>query len=249
MSDAPVRDRLREIRARAGWSVRDFARALGYEERFSSYSSYETKFKKAALPLDLVKKMVPLLRDRGEPPITASEVWALGGVTAGMSGIRDNIERAERVEAAKTGTPGTVVISEYDVSPQAGGGSLVYEEAGDGEGHAAIASWSIPKPFLESYLPDTSGLAVVRVIGNSMEPDFLPSERVLVDTNHRTLSHDGVYVLWNGVGVVIKQLQLVPRSDPPRVRIISVNPTYPADEVELSEIAINGRVVGKWVWK
>ncbi|MDT8871880.1 hypothetical protein RAA17_14095 [Komagataeibacter rhaeticus] len=48
---------------------------------------------------------------------------------------------------------------------------------------------------------------------------------------------------------MIKQLMLVPNSRPPRIRIISVNPTYPVDEVDASDLVINGRVVGKWVWK
>lgn len=249
MTDDLPRFKLKALRNRAGWTVRAFADAMGYGEKQSSYRTYEDTYKKPFLPIDFVEKAAPLLVDRGEPPIELREVWELAGVFPGEMGIREGIERAKRVEAATHPVQGTVVVNEYDISPQAGAGALIDESAGGGEGHAPVASWSMPRGFLENYLPDTSGLAVVRVIGNSMEPDFLPSERVLVDTRHRQLSHDGVYVLWNGHGVVIKQLQLVPNSAPERVRIISVNPTYPSDEVDLADIHINGRVVGKWLWK
>lgn len=249
MIDLPVRERLKSLRSRAGYTVRDFAQALGYGDRYSTYASYEGKYKKPFLPVDLVKGMLPLLADRGEPPISAAEVWDLAGIAPGAHGIADSIQRAERVEKGKKINHGEVVINEFDVSPQAGGGALVTEDGGEGDMHVSLATWTLPKSFLENYVPDSSGLAVVRVIGNSMEPDFMPGDRVLVDTHHRLMSHDGVYVLWNGHGVVIKQLQLVPRSDPERVRIISVNKTYETDEVLLSEIEINGRVVGKWTWK
>ncbi|GBD55907.1 transcriptional regulator [Gluconobacter wancherniae NBRC 103581] len=249
MTDLPVRERLKSLRSRAGYTVREFAQALGYEERYSTYASYEGKYKKPFLPVDLVKGMLPLLIDRGDPPITPSEVWNLAGVAPGSEGIADSIQRAERAERAKKPNHGEVVINEFDVSPQAGGGALVPENGGDGDMHVSLATWTLPKAFLENYVPDSSGLAVVRVIGNSMEPDFMPGDRVLVDTHHKILSHDGMYVLWNGHGVVIKQLQLVAMSEPPRVRIISVNKTYDTDTVLLSDIEINGRVVGKWTWK
>ncbi|OUJ16507.1 S24 family peptidase [Acetobacter sp. DsW_063] len=246
MTDPSISDRLKELRSRAGYSVREFARLLGYGDRYSSYASYENKYKKPALPLDMAKNMLPLLVDKGEPRITPDDVWSLAGIRAGESALKETIERASRVNAPAP--KGSVRIHEYDVSPQAGGGSLIDEVGGNGDVHTAVATWTIPKPFLDSYLPDSSGLAIVRVIGNSMEPDFRAGERVLVDTSHRILSPDGVYVLWNGLGVVLKQLQLVPNTSPPRARIISINQTYPQDEVPLDDITINGRVVGKWLW-
>jgi len=249
MTEQLPRIKLKVLRQRAGWTVRAFAEAMGYGEKQSSYRTYEDTYKKPFLPIDFVEKTIPLLVDRGEPPIELREVWELAGVFPGEMGLSDGIERAKRAKSLAHTEHGAVIVNEYDVSPQAGAGALVDEAAGSGEGHISVACWAMPKSFLENYLPDTSGLAVVRVIGNSMEPDFLPSERVLVDTRHRQLSHDGVYVLWNGHGVVIKQLQLVPNSKPERVRIISVNPSYPTDEVNLTDIHINGRVVGKWLWK
>lgn len=249
MSECHVTERLKELRERAGYTIRDFARELGYGEKYSSYRTYETTYKKEFLPLLMVKQMVPLLVDRGEPPITPNEVWNLGGVTAGEDGLTAAAARAEIASEYGPRKSGSIRIREFDVSPQAGAGAIMDEHCGIAEGNPVVAAWEIPKNYIESYLPNSESLAIVRVIGNSMEPDLNAGDRVLVDTEHRTPSPDGMYVLWNGLGVVIKQLQIVPRSSPPVVRIISINPTYPVDEVPLDDLVINGRVVGKWTWK
>ncbi|MGY6770180.1 helix-turn-helix domain-containing protein [Komagataeibacter xylinus] len=242
--------RLKALRERAGYTVRALARDVGMGEKFSSYAFYENKLKKDFIPVELVRKLVPLLTDRGDPPIAASEVWALCGIVPGATDLNESISRAERASMPVHNEDGAVTVHEYDISPQAGAGAIVdHTAAGDGEGHPTLDSWRIPRDFIRNYLPDTGGLAIIRVAGNSMEPEFVAGDRVLVDTGHRIPSPDGVYVLWNGMGVVIKQLMLVPNSRPPRIRIISVNPTYPVDEVDASDLVINGRVVGKWVWK
>jgi hypothetical protein len=41
---------------------------------------------------------------------------------------------------------------------------------------------------------------------------------------------------------VVKSLAIVRGTKPPRVRIISANPKYPPDELDLDEIFIIGRV-------
>ncbi|KAB8122496.1 helix-turn-helix domain-containing protein [Komagataeibacter medellinensis] len=241
--------RLKALRERAGYTVRGIARDLGMGDRFSSYAFYENKLKKDFIPVDLVRRLVSLLTDRGDPPIAASEVWALSGIVPGATDLNESISRAERATMPPI-DDGAITVHEYDISPQAGAGAIVDHTAcGDGEAHPTLESWRIPRNFIRNYLPDTGGLAIIRVTGNSMEPEFSAGDRVLVDTGHRIPSPDGVYVLWNGMGVVIKQLMLVPNSRPPRIRIISVNPTYPVDEVDASDLVINGRVVGKWVWK
>ncbi|MFT9253831.1 MAG: helix-turn-helix transcriptional regulator, partial [Acetobacter okinawensis] len=87
MNKNQITDRLKALRERAGYTIREFARELGYGDKFSSYRMYETTYKKDVLPLPMVKTMVPLLNGRGEPPITANEVWNLAGVSAGESGL------------------------------------------------------------------------------------------------------------------------------------------------------------------
>lgn len=144
--------------------------------------------------------------------------------------------------------PGQVVIQEYDARPQAGGGAILSDLNGP-ERHPAIDEWVLPASLVHSVFPDSTQLVVLRVAGDSMEPEYTAGERILVDVSHRDPSPPGIYVLWDGFGVVLKRVELLLGSDPPRLRIQSINPAYQAYERALDEVRINGRVVGKWVWK
>jgi phage repressor protein C with HTH and peptisase S24 domain len=91
-------------------------------------------------------------------------------------------------------------------------------------------------------------IKIITVYGDSMVPDFLPGERVLVDLSDQTPSPPGVFVVWDGFGLVIKRLEMVPYSNPPTVKLKSANEAYDTYERALSEVVINGRVIGKWKW-
>ncbi|MGH7746171.1 MAG: S24 family peptidase, partial [Candidatus Dormibacteria bacterium] len=88
---------------------------------------------------------------------------------------------------------------------------------------------------------------ILPVKGDSMEPTLRPGQRVMVDTSDQRPSPSGLFVVWDGLGSVVKRIQYVPHSDPPRVRIISDNPAG-GDPYErlLEEAYIQGRVVGSW---
>ena len=247
MKTVKARDKLKSFRERAGLSIRDMAKESGYGDKWTSYRRYESDYKKDYLPPEFVKRIIHALVDRGEPAITHDEVWLdLAGVSPGTSGINDAIRAAERVEAAQRVSKGELVVRECNVSPQAGAGALGEEEGGCSDPHSTTGIWVFPRQYIESYIPNSNGLVVVRVQGNSMEPSFRAGDRVVVDTNHKILNPDGVYVFWNGIGISMKQLQFIPRSDPPQVRVISVNTTYPTDILPLEDVQICGRVVGRW---
>ncbi|MBB2159240.1 S24 family peptidase [Gluconacetobacter sacchari] len=140
-------------------------------------------------------------------------------------------------------------IPEYNVAPQAGPGALPSNLAVE-DGPRPVDHWSLPRRFLGAFTDSPEALVVLRVAGDSMEPDYQAGERVLVDTAHRTPSPPGVYVLWDGFGLVLKRLEIVyGTTDPAMVQIMSINPGYPTYTRALDEVHINGRVVGKWVWK
>ncbi|WP_244410101.1 S24 family peptidase [Gluconacetobacter diazotrophicus] len=140
-------------------------------------------------------------------------------------------------------------IPEYNVAPQAGPGALPSNMAVE-DGPQPVDHWFLPRRFLGAFTDSPEALVVLRVAGDSMEPDYQAGERVLVDTAHRTPSPPGVYVLWDGFGLVLKRLEIVYGSeDPVSVQIMSINPGYPTYTRALDEVHINGRVVGKWVWK
>ena len=141
-------------------------------------------------------------------------------------------------------------IPEYDITPHAGAGASLGGMSVEGDQPLILAEWSLPRQVIDAAVDHPGGLAILKVTGDSMEPDYHAGDRVMVDTAHRTPSPPGVYVLWDGMGIVLKRLEIVPSSEEPiTVRLSSINPGYGVYERPLDEVHINGRVVGKWVWK
>ncbi len=144
------------------------------------------------------------------------------------------------------GTYGLVRIPEYDVQAAAGAGL----EVPDLQDTSRI--WTLPRSALAGVRATSlNNLAIVTVAGESMIPDYLPGEKVLVDVGDRTVSHDGAYIIHNRYGLVVKMVQIIPGSSPEQdiLRIISKNPDYSSYDQPVTDVMIQGRVVGKWVWK
>lgn len=142
-----------------------------------------------------------------------------------------------------------IQIPEYDIAAAAGHG--LFPIAGSAEdGLDAVDQWVIPRRYLAAFSERPDCLAVIRVAGDSMEPDYNAGERVLVDRSHVLPSPPGVYVLWDGLGLVLKRVEVIfGTQDPVMIRISSINGAYSTYDRALSEVHINGRVVGKWQWK
>lgn len=144
------------------------------------------------------------------------------------------------------GTYGMVQIPEFDVQAAAGAG-LEVPDLQD-----ASRIWTLPRSALAGVRATSlNNLAIVTVAGESMVPDYLPGEKVLVDVGDRTVSHDGAYIIHNRYGLVVKMVQIIPGSSPEQdvLRIISKNPDYSSYDQPVADVMIQGRVVGKWVWK
>ncbi len=67
-----------------------------------------------------------------------------------------------------------------------------------------------------------------------MEPQLREGDRLLVDLARRTPA----------TGLVVKRVEIVPDEDPPRLRLLSANPDYPA----YTCLAEEAHVVGKVLW-
>ena len=64
-------------------------------------------------------------------------------------------------------------------------------------------------------------LRVVTVDGDSMEPLLSSGDRILVDTSQRIPVPPGIFVIWDGMGLVAKRGEHVLSSDPPKIVIRS----------------------------
>ncbi|GBR15415.1 LexA family transcriptional regulator [Gluconobacter frateurii] len=229
MTDETPESRVQEIRVKREMRAADVARRANMDP--STYNKIDKgkrgvspQFAKA-LASALGVERVELLKEIGSP-----------------------IEFDELIEV--TESPRTagdaLTVPEIDVSPQAGMGAVVSDIV---EHQQPVDHWSFPRALVSAFISDPSKLTIIRVAGDSMEPDYCAGDRILVDTGHTTPSPAGVYVLWDGLGVVLKRVEVVMGSEPKLIRIMSINPAYPAYELPLDDVRINGRVVGKWTWK
>lgn len=229
-----IGSRLKELRTDAGLSVREVAREMDIPN--STYSSYEDKFKKPFLPMEFAKRLAEVLERRG---VKRNDVMALAGVqdapNAGMA-------EASRLFVHGAGEPRMAAVEELDVSASAGEGANV-------EGAEVVRTWLMPRDVVSIATESAiDGVKIVRVKGDSMVPTYNALDRILVDTGDTLPSPGGVFIVWDGLGLVVKRVQVVAHSDPVRVRITSDNAKYDPYERMLGEAYIQGRVIGKWIW-
>ena len=268
-----VAAKLRELRVRSGVSMAAAAKALGYKNA-SSYQHYENPdlFRKKYLPFEIAEKLAKLFMGRGTPPITTAEVMALAGpiidnLTDFESPENEHVS-SEDVAATLPGNdhhktlsksslenytgqlPGSV--PEIDAKAGAGTGNVGEHEVVTlrrGEtfvGHKVISEWVFPSNFLRHELHiEAGGIMVLEVVGDSMSPTLESGDRIIIDTSYSKPTPDGIYVIEEGDGPMVKRLQLVRRTEPPEVRIIADNKHHEPYTLRLDDIRIIGRVSGR----
>ena len=133
---------------------------------------------------------------------------------------------------------GFVAIPEIDVRASAGPGA-VHEGLEE-----AKETWLFPGSMVRhEFRARPDDLRMITVDGDSMEPLLASGDRILLDTSQRIPVPPGIFVIWDGMGVVAKRVEHVPSSDPPKIVVRSINPDYPTYELTGEEVNIIGRVV------
>ena len=129
-------------------------------------------------------------------------------------------------------------IPEIDVRASAGPGAL-------NEGlEEAKEMWFFPDPVIRhEFRARPADLRMITIDGDSMEPLLASGDRILIDTSQRIPVPPGIFVIWDGMGLVAKRIEHEPNSEPPMVVIKSVNPEYETYERDAEEVHIIGRVV------
>ena len=77
-----------------------------------------------------------------------------------------------------------------------------------------------------------------------MESLFSSGDWILIDVSRQVPVPPGIFVIWDGMGLVMKRIEHLPHSDPPRVMLKSANPEYDSYERLAEEV----RIVGRAVW-
>lgn len=133
---------------------------------------------------------------------------------------------------------GFIRIPEIDVRASAGPGAF----------HEGLeetkVTWLFPEAIVRhEFRAPPNELRMITVDGDSMEPLLSSGDRILIDTSQRVPVPPGIFVIWDGMGLVAKRVEHIPNSDPPKVLIKSVNAEYQAYERIAEEVNVVGRVV------
>ena len=139
-------------------------------------------------------------------------------------------------------------VPELDTRAGLGGGGLPAREVRkEGRHTDAVKSegWVFPASFVREQLhTSAAGLLVLETNGDSMSPTIVSGERVIVDTNHKTPTPDGLYAIRDTFGaIVVKRLQVMRSTRPKRVKIISDNPNHATEETPLVDLDVVGKVL------
>lgn len=146
-------------------------------------------------------------------------------------------------------------IPEYDVRAGASyGGGVDDSEWRDGDkaGHEPVAHWGLPPSYVERELGLTYGSAdILPVRGDSMDDGsakaLTSGDRVLIDRKDTDPRQGGIFAVWDGGGVIIKQVEIVRGADPPQIICTSRNQNYkPITLILDGTVHIIGRVAAKF---
>jgi len=224
---------VRAIMKATGWSQEELATAVG-----ASQSTVNRWLGGAEPKVKLQRKLDALYEEHV--------------VAAAPS--RNRSAQRDRSSIALSGS-----VREVDATAGAGGGGLGELIVQHQSGYTVTAdavrdTWQIPDSYLRGELrAEASTTWIVEVRGDSGYDPVTPyapgsvhsGDRVIIDTRDRNPSPPGPFAVFDGVGLVLKLVEIVPQTDPVRLRLSSRNPGYSPYEVTSEEAHIIGRVVGR----
>jgi phage repressor protein C with HTH and peptisase S24 domain len=129
-------------------------------------------------------------------------------------------------------------VKEIDARASAGHGAV------NAELEELKETWLFPDTVLRHELrANPKDLHIITIDGDSMEPLLSSGDRILIDTAQRVPVPPGIFVIWDGMGIVAKRVEHVPHSEPTKIVIKSINPEYQTYERDAEEVNIIGRVI------
>lgn len=227
--------KLKRLRERAGMTVRALAAAIGKSP--TSYQYYEDEFKQRWLPVDLARDLAKALQGHGiEPPA----VMALAGVEASEMGEDLALLTPERDRVPPAPIPGYVSIQVIDAPIGAGGGGLP-----DDNGEPQVELFR--ERLVSELRARVIDLRFGHIKGDSMAPVLESGDEILIDVSDTIPSPPGIFMVWDGYGLVARHVEPVYDADPPAVRLIPANAVYKTIERTVGDGA-ETRIYGRIVW-
>lgn len=158
-----------------------------------------------------------------------------------MQELRNQVKVLDKL-GALYGDVAAGQVPEYDAKAEAGAGYFNDVEK-------VVEKWRMPPMYLMNELEVThpGHLHIISIKGDSMKPTLENGDKVMVDVGQTAVTPPGIFVVWDGNGLVCKRLEYIPRSD--QINIMSDNPLHSTYSVTIDE-AEGGdfRIVGRVVW-
>lgn len=237
-----MHERLKFARSRFFETAREAAEALGV--KYGTYSGHENGLR--GIKRDDVERYARRFR--------VPFAWLATGEGEAPEEAQKKMRKPEfRNEKAQ------IEVFEYDVRAGASYGGGV--DAGDIELHdqsgttidapVARATWVMPAAFLTGELGLSSAeIDIITIQGPSMDDgsrySLMDGDRVIVSRRERRVNQGGIFAIWDGSGVVVKLVEPVRGTEPPRIRCSSLNTRFePFDLVLDGNAHIIGRIAGR----
>ena len=225
MDRDPVRQKIKDLMWKNGLNMREASLAIGRNPAYM-HQFLERGIPKALTFQDSTALAGRLGCDEAElrhKTIPKRKTWT----------------RKPREKAATIPAAGLAFVPEMEVEAAAGPGALNEEFVSE------KARWYLPEGMIRHEADaKPEGLRIMRVRGNSMEPDMSEDDRIVVDTARRIPATGEMFVLWDGNGLVVKRVETLREPGPSRLRLISANPDY----TPYTCLAEDAHIVGKVVW-
>ncbi|GAB4351414.1 MAG: hypothetical protein Kow0026_08460 [Oricola sp.] len=106
--------------------------------------------------------------------------------------------------------------------------------------------WSFPDS-VKAGMRNLRKVYAMQVTGDSMEPTLPGGSYAFVDISHNVPSPEDIYALDYGDGLMVKRVQLIPKSD--KLMVISDNDHYQDYELLREDVRVYGRVVAWFQWR
>ena len=112
-----------------------------------------------------------------------------------------------------------------------------------GRASTSTDRWPLPAEWFHGLASDQADLAVMRVAGSDLKPDFTPGELVVVDRNWTRVSVAGFYLTGDRSYPVLRRCEIVAGPEA-QIRVYE----HGSERVmAASDLSICGRVICKWL--
>lgn len=140
---------------------------------------------------------------------------------------------------------GRILVPLLNAVHSAGNGSLVSSE------EVVVRLLELDPIWAQEHLTimtSTRNLALVHVMGDSMEPTLYNSDVILIDRGATRVARDGIYAAEFGEEFYIKRFQHIPGG---KLVMISDNSFYQPHTFDPEDESLQFRVTGRalWVWQ